>query len=399
LIKSITIITGQHLVSNPRVWKEANILAESGYRVRIFTTWHTSQYLIDDRMLLDDSIDYKSSFSLIYSHLNFINILFAKATLKLANLIYFIFGLCSNYQLIYWPKKQLEAILNSSTDLFICHQEVGLLLGTKLLDKGYRVAFDFEDWYSEDYLDAKRPVDLLKKAEAKAIKYGLYVTTTSKALSSKLMLFYSSPKHIIPIYNTFPLSQVKLDKKLKIPSSVVWFSQSIGPGRGIESFLISLKELTTSLEIHLIGNCTRQYRQHLNKLIKNTPHKLSYHDLCQHDDLLLLLNQFDIGLALEQDYPLNRRYTITNKILTYLQLDMNVLASKTIGQLELKNDFKDKITFVDLNNTNEILQGLKYLLEKKGYSSEIDSFPEEYSWNFQKQKMLSLISERCSSIG
>jgi hypothetical protein len=78
---------------------------------------------------------------------------------------------------------------------------------------------------------------------------------------------------------------------------------------------------------------------------------------------------------------------------------MNVLASKTIGQLELKNDFKDKITFVDLNNTNEILQGLKYLLEKKGYSSEIDSFPEEYSWNFQKQKMLSLISERCTSIG
>jgi hypothetical protein len=398
LIKSITIITGQHLVSNPRVWKEANLLAESGYRVRIFTTWHSSQYIDDDRMLLDDSIDYKSSFSLIYSHLNFINILFAKTTLKLANLIYLLFGLCSNYQLIYWPKKQLKSILKSSTDLFICHQEVGLLLGTILLDKGYRVAFDFEDWYSEDYIDAKRPVDLLKKAEAKAIKYGLYVTTTSKTLSSKLMLFYSSPKQIIPIYNTFPLSEIIKAEKLNKPTSVVWFSQSIGPGRGIESFLISLKELTTPLEIHLIGNCTRQYQEHLNKLIKNTPHKLSYYDLCQHDDLILLLNKFEIGLALEQDYPLNKRYTISNKILTYLQLDMNVLASKTIGQLELKNVFKDRITFVDLNSTSEIIKGLKYLLEKKVYSSEKESFPEEYSWNFQKQKMLSLITERCFSI-
>jgi hypothetical protein len=399
LIKSITIITGQHLVSNPRVWKEANLLAESGYRVRIFTTWHTSQYLVDDRMLIDDSIDYKSSFSLIYSHLNFINILFAKATLKLANLIYLLFGICSYYQLIYWPKNQLKSILKTSTDLFICHQEVGLLLGTKLLDKGYRVAFDFEDWYSEDYLNVKRPVDLLKKAEAKAIKYGLYVTTTSKTLSSKLMLFYSSPKQIIPIYNTFPLSQINQNKKFKIPSSVVWFSQSIGPGRGVESFLISLKELTTSLEIHLIGYCTRQYREHLNKFINNTPHTLSYHDLCQHDDLIILLNKFDIGLALEQDYPLNKSYTISNKIFTYLQLDLNVLASKTIGQLELKNSFKDRITYVDLNNTNEIVQGLKYLLEKKIYSSEKDSFPEEYSWDFQKQKMLSLIAERSSSIG
>ena len=161
----VTIITGQHLIFNPRVWKEANALCESGYNVAIFTTWYSSRYRKEDETLLNSSIAYLDSFSLILTAKKSFSIFYARALKKVANLIFIIFRISSVYQLLYLPKRQLKCILRRPSDLFICHQEAGLLIGKELLKLGYKVAFDFEDWYSEDYLKLNRPRKLLQKAE------------------------------------------------------------------------------------------------------------------------------------------------------------------------------------------------------------------------------------------
>jgi hypothetical protein len=111
-----------------------------------------------------------------------------------------------------------------------------------------------------------------------------------------------------------------------------------------------------------------------------------------------LLQKFSIGLVLEQDYPLNRKYTITNKILTYLQLNMHVLATLTSGNLELKDRFEDRITFVDLHNPRDVEVKLRNLLTSKYVDSEKSLFPKEYTWESQEKKLISLMLDNVISV-
>jgi hypothetical protein len=210
-------------------------------------------------------------------------------------------------------------------------------------------------------------------------------------MSKALKDYYKLDRQVSVIFNSFPLENIIDNNKKIYPDSMVWFSQTIGPGRGIEAFLIALNEFTTPVEIHLIGNCSKHFLNHLIEISSKTPHKLFHYPLCKHNQLMLLLQKFSIGLVLEQDYPLNRKYTITNKVLTYLQLNMHVLATLTSGNLELKDRFEDRITFVDLHNPTDVKAKLSNLLASKSINSKKFIFPQEYTWESQEKKLISFV--------
>ena len=391
MTKRITIVTGQHLTANPRVWKEANTLASHGYFVTIYTTWYNQLLISEDKKLILRPVNYFPSFSLIYSWSNFLLVFSAKGIKKLANYFFIFFNISSIYQEVYLPRVQLNRILAIPADLFICHQEAGLLLGVQLLKKGKKVAFDFEDWYAEESFNKFRSVDLFRVNEQYALSYAAYITCPSKAMSKALKDYYKLDRQVSVIFNSFPLENIINNNKKIYPDSMVWFSQTIGPGRGIEAFLIALNEFTTPVEIHLIGNCSKHFLNHLIEISSKTPHKLFHYPLCKHNQLMLLLQKFSIGLVLEQDYPLNRKYTITNKVLTYLQLNMHVLATLTSGNLELKDRFEDRITFVDLHNPTDVKAKLSNLLASKSINSKKFIFPQEYTWESQEKKLISFV--------
>ena len=204
----ISIITGQHLVSNPRVWKEANALSSLGHRVTVFTTTYSQTMFEVDKGLLIKTIQYLPSCNLIPNIFRLPCIVYAKGLKKLANLLFRIFKITTIYQEVFLPNKQLNLIKRSNSDLIICHQETGLLLGVELIKLGFKVSFDFEDWYSEDYQHPNRPVSLLKNAEAFALKYGKYVTCPSISMSSAISKAYKTNSEVKFIYNSFHLKQL-----------------------------------------------------------------------------------------------------------------------------------------------------------------------------------------------
>lgn len=392
LNKKIVIISGQHLIYNPRVWKEANTLSDWGYDVTIFTTWYSSKYKQEDESLLNSSVAYLPSFSLIPSVKISFSLFYAKALKKVANLIFIIFRISSVYQLLYMPKRQLKCILNRPSDLFICHQEAGLFIGVELMKLGHKVAFDFEDWYSEDYIRKDRPRYLLREAECYALKYGCYITCPSKSMADVLQKKYGEARIIASIYNAFPIGTDFFNSTTKIPNSLVWFSQTIGPGRGIEEFIGAIKDFEIPLNFHFIGNCSSNYEAYLYGMLEGTLHKLHKYDLMPHNDLMKFIQAFEIGLALEYTHPLNKNFTISNKILTYLQLGLKVLASSTDGQLELKKEFNDQLTYIDLQNATDVRERLKELLHSSFSTSSV-STPNKYNWEIQQEKILSLVNK------
>lgn len=387
----ISILTGQHLVSNPRVWKEANALSSLGHQVTVFTTFYSQINFEADICLLNKTIQYQSSCNLIPSFFRIPLIIYTKGLKKFANLMFRLFKITSIYQEVFLPKTQLSSIKRSKSDLFICHQETGLLLGVELIKMGFNVSFDFEDWYSEDYQNVNRPVSLLKNVEAYALKYGKYVTCPSMSMSSAIIKAYNTNLDVKVIYNSFPLKQLSNKSEEKILNSLVWFSQTIGPNRGIEEFLLASQKLFTPINIHFIGKCSTEFKNKMFGLLQGSPHTLVIHPLLQHDELIVFLQKFEIGLALETNCSQSRVHTITNKIITYLQLNLNVIASDTIGQLELQADFKESITYVSLNDPIDLVRKLQDALLYKNERNSL-TLPYKYTWEAQQEKILSFVS-------
>ena len=188
-----------------------------------------------------------------------------------------------------------------------------------LIRDGRRVAVDVEDWYSQDLLFAdrrSRPLRLLREAERFVLHHAAYASATSENMAAALAEAYGCPRPLV-LRNTFPLqSRSRLDNPVRheIPT-FIWFSQTVGPGRGLELFLSAWAKTRVRSEVYLLGDVRPDYRQRLlSRLPAARRAALKFISPVPPDDLPFKLAEFDIGLALEPHWPLNRDVTISNRV-------------------------------------------------------------------------------------
>ena len=87
--------------------------------------------------------------------------------------------------------------------------------------------------------------------------------------------------------------------------------------------------------LYLLGDEKPGYRQKLLSLVPPERRELlRFLLLVPPDKLPDKLAEFDIGLALEVPWPLNRDITISNKIFQYMNAGLAVVATNTAGQAE-----------------------------------------------------------------
>lgn len=233
----------------------------------------------------------------------------------------------------------LRAARKIPADLTIAHNEAAHWVGLQLIAEGRTVAADIEDWHSEDLLDserAARPLELLRRNETELLHKAAYVTTTSEALAEGLQNRYGGNRPTV-VTNSFPLPPL-LDRseQKQNPPSFFWFSQTIGPGRGLEPFLAAYALVKYPSRLTLLGQIRQSYKEQLLSLLPVALHsRVSLHPLVSPDELPSVIAQHNIGLALEQLHPLSRDLTITNKILQYLGAGLAIVATPTAGQLEV----------------------------------------------------------------
>jgi glycosyltransferase involved in cell wall biosynthesis len=237
-----------------------------------------------------------------------------------------------------------SALLRSArrlpADLTIVHTEIPIWAAQHLIADGRRVAVDVEDWYSEDLLYAdrqSRPIRILRHAEEFALRHAVYTSATSRSMAEALAAAYHRPPPVV-IRNSFPLqavSRVDQPANTAVPR-FIWFSQTIGPGRGLELFFAAWARTSHPSKVYLLGDERPGYRQ---KLLARLPparrDDINFIPLVPPEQLPGKLAEFDIGLALEPRWPLNRNITITNKILQYMNAGLAIVATDTAGQQEV----------------------------------------------------------------
>jgi glycosyltransferase involved in cell wall biosynthesis len=363
---AVRVLSTQHPARNPRAVKEADALAAAGFAVELLTiASHAPSVALDAELLADrpwrlryavDLLDPKPAGRLRSLRLR-AQTRFARALLRRCRL--------ESPDALGTVRPLLRAALRRPVPLTIVHVDGGLWVGSRLLAAGHRVAADFEDWHSEDLLDESRrllPLRLLRQVEGTLLHRAAFTTTTSEAMTQALVERYGGRRpHVLP--NAFPLQSHPHQLRAGVPRSIIWFSQTVGPGRGLEAFITAWTRTLRPSRLVLVGHANPGYVERLRALVPTIRGgDLVVAGAVAPDALPALIAQHDIGLALEPRVPPNKDLTISNKLLQYLNAGLAVLATPTRGQREVLERGPDASHYIELEQPEHVARTIDDLL-------------------------------------
>lgn len=338
--KKILILSSSHLCRNPRVVKEATTLGAAGYDVTVMSVSTVPRFDQMDRDLMRGRPFARVTLDCMphpegpefRRFVQRASTWAARAALR---------HLRIESVATLGPARPLLRLARAfSADLTIAHTEIPLWAAAKLMRDGRRVAVDFEDWYSEDLLEddrRTRPLRLLRKAEAFALRRAAYVSVPSVSMAAALLNTYAGSRPLV-LRNTVPLPMLTRSAQPGAsPAPILaWFSQTIGPGRGLEQFFAAWSQTKNPSRVVLIGDERPGYvASLLGGLATERRARVQVRPLVTPDELTALLAGYDIGLALEPATPRNKDVTISNKVFQYLAAGLALVASETTGQREV----------------------------------------------------------------
>lgn len=198
---------------------------------------------------------------------------------------------------------------------------------------GTPYALDLEDFHSAES-EAPRHSALVARIEAAVLPDAVFLTTSSEHIAGAYRDTYGVEAGVV--HNTFPLPEQPPDFTRFDPSMlrVYWFSQTIGPGRGLEDAVAALGIANVAAELHLRGRAPGDYLDGLRQLaVAKAPRLAVKHHLPAPPDAMVdLARGYDVGLALERMVPRNRALSISNKVFTYLLAGVPMALTDTPGQ-------------------------------------------------------------------
>jgi|688.fasta_scaffold234358_2 glycosyltransferase involved in cell wall biosynthesis len=405
--RHIVLLTGNPLSTNPRVIKEALALTEAGYEVRVHGAWSTEQGVETDRNLAEQG-GYTFVPLLPPNTLEGrLHRLVQRAARKFAPWSVWSFGLM--------PSALVRAARRLNPNLAIAHSEAALFAALALHRGGCQVGVDMEDWFSEDLpANARRgrPVALLRKAEGELLRCASHATCTTEVMADSLAREYGCPRPT-RIYNVFPAPKLNVpeprDRGARARSltgepsrgrsavSIHWFSQTIGPGRGLEELFAALEAWPDGFEVHLRGNLGG-YEGWLQSVIPSAlRRKVFVHALVSSEDLPERIAEHDIGFAGELTSIRSRDLTATNKIFQYLQSGLAVVASDTAGQREVAAAAPDAVHLYRSGDRSDLQRSLRNWLESPDELAASKAAAREvavakFCWEKEKLRLLDAVA-------
>jgi glycosyltransferase involved in cell wall biosynthesis len=403
----IVLISGNSLCHNPRVMKAATTLAHHGYDVRVLGAWLEADLKARDHaMLAQAPFRFEPVFdATLPGFWRTAAHTLRRARRKAANTVYAFAGRQSRDQLGYGIGLLLARARALAADLYIAHSEPALYVAWRLMQDGHRTGVDMEDWFSEDLLpesQRRRPVRLLRFLERELLVRGVYASCPSRVLSEALAKEYGGKPPIV-LYNAFPwtdrnaIDGRRRERRNTAISSICWYSQTLGIGRGIEDLVGAMPLLKCEAEIHLRGRATPGMADWIrDRIPERWRQRVFFHPLVTNEELLSRIAEHDIGFAGEMPYCLSRDLTVTNKILHYLLGGLAVVASDTAGQREVAMRAKDAVTVYQPGNPAALANALDGLLGSHALlahakSTALQTARDFLCWEGQERTLLAAI--------
>ena len=404
----ICLISPGHLSTNPRLVKEARALQSAGHKVHViygrFKRWGT----INDAHLVSglDSV----------THVPFGPTEAARGTYLRQNLI------CRGARVPVRFGLKLQAIVEAAhgpivrdlnaaaqavhADLYIAHYIAALPAAARAAARhNARYAFDAEDFHLGDMPDIPSNAlekQIIREIEERYLPGTAYVTAASPLIAEAYVDAYRIPKPKV-ILNVFPKKNAPAAPtqcgSAKPSPSVYWFSQTIGPGRGLEIAIEAIAHAKSSPHLHLRGNAAAGYQDHLHELALHhgVDHRLHFLDPAPPDDLERLGTQYDLGYSGETGFSANNLRALSNKIFSYLISGLPCLAADTPAHRQIAPELGYAMTLFPIGDAASLATAMdKLLLDPEMLASARSHAwnlgQTRFNWETEQSGLLSIVS-------
>lgn len=337
----VVIITPDYLASTPRVVKEAEALARGGLRVAVvFSEGPITRHRASDAWLASGRgwSTHPIRWSLSGGPVEAARHIVSGARTRLSSLAAdrlggFALAALASCRLA--PELALRAATLPAR-LYLGHYPGGLAAAA-VAARLHRaqLGFDAEDLHSAESDGGERA----RRLEERLLPRCAMVTASSGPIATALVQRYGIPRPLV-VHNVFPwadrtaLDGRRLDRGSSALRSATWFSQTIGPERGLPDAIAALAATSTPWELHLRGSCSAVVRARLEQLARaaGVGERLHLHAPVPPGELLSRVAEHDVGLALEQPARSDQEVACSNKVFTYLLAGLPVVATHTRGQ-------------------------------------------------------------------
>jgi len=298
------------------------------------------------------------------------------------------------------------AAVRCNADLYVAHYSSALAAAARAAKiNGSRVAFDAEDFESGYYVTKSGPqkIDLLiESVERKYLPACCYVTAGSSGIAAAYQSKYgiAMPTSILNVFALAERPSQFRPTASSGPLRLYWFSQTVGPGRGLAGVIRAMGKLRScDIELHLRGLARPEHWRQLQDLAATNgvrPSAVILHGPLPSDEMIRAASEFDVGMALEYPVSLNRDICLTNKIFSYLLAGNAIAATATTAQKSIFDVIGKAGFLFEPGDIDALAEGLRCWSENReqlqtarqqAWSWGTDCF----NWDIEKRRFLQVV--------
>lgn len=361
-MKQLLFLTSTNLASNPRLVKELQLALTQGYKASVveFRLGNWSDSMTDELKLQFAGVKFTELSAL---RKPFLPWFMSTVTQKI----------CSFLPLDMMNTEMLSAVagkrsvlllqhlktVRENYDWIIAHNPAAFYPAYWYAKKtGAALGIDVEDYHPGETNDVKAGT-IMKKLMQRVLPFASYCSYAAPLIAAEVKK--DIPKmnnQQLSILNGFDANEfLEPVDHGRTALQLVWFSQNIDAGRGLEHIIPVVNELYPEVELHLIGNLKQDFDQHF---LQNKT-GIHIHRPMPQKELHQFLADCDVGLATDIPVNRNRDIALTNKIIAYAQAGLFIVAFNTEAQKDflLNNNLESRIVINTEGEISKVLLDIK----------------------------------------
>jgi glycosyltransferase involved in cell wall biosynthesis len=366
--RSVCIVSPGHVASNPRVVKEADALHGAGYRVTVIAGNETAFV-----RPFDEEIIARVPWTVVRAGPASLSARVASRAAKAVarawrpgatDVAPWLAATAYNSQ----TSGLTTAACAVPAELYIAHYVAALPAAAAAAQlHGAALGYDAEDFHAGERahdVGASREIALVRTIEGNFLPRCLHRTAASPMIAEAYAELYGV--ELMPVLNVFPLTDAddgpapRRDADPRRELSAYWFSQTIGPDRGLQPFIHAMARTRARVTLHVRGSDHWGHGKNLVALARSLQigDRVELLPMESPFRMVEFAGHYDLGLSLEADVSESRRRCLTNKIFTYLLAGRPVLMSDMPAQTALAGDLGQAAALVSLSDPAAIADQL-----------------------------------------
>ena len=405
--RKICLVTNGHISSNPRIVKEADALAEAGAETTVVGLQTLTMLKPFDLELVRGKrwqyhpIDVsRSSGAWTYR----VRAARERVLRLLPPPAWRIPGVLENsYSRMTGVLE--AALMREPADMYIAHNLAALPAAAFAARRfAARLGFDAEDYHAGELPDVpghERASLRTRAIEDRYFPACRHLTAASPDIADCYMQRYG--RSVASILNVFPLAERPANRAATAApgaaaGSLYWFSQTIGPGRGLEQMLDILGLMRVRPLLQIRGTFAAGFQGALMAAADRlgVAEQVRFLPRSAPQRMVALAAEHTLGLSIEVVDSPNRAICLGNKIFTYLLAGVPVVLSDTPAQRRLAGQLGAAARIIDLANASEAAHELDAWISSteqlaRSRQAAWKLGERRFNWDLEKEKFLASV--------